>query len=903
MSEKRRVILFITIPLMLGSLLLFFSLASVSANTDVVESVPLNLSRSGAAGQPVTFLDANGTLHLIWQDRFAGFVYASRGAPGWSEPTAVALPFSDPPFFTPSADIVGRLLTPHLLVDEAGRVHAFWRVDDALFYSNAPLAEIGNSTAWSEPQNIAASAPAYAVAVDTNGRLHLAYVRVISSDGFPTGVYYRQRNEAGWSDANNLYQSSYLQAAETEQLHVDVAVTNAGQVIVAWDNRLLDTIFYIRSNDAGNTWSEPALVDQRNELDNLETPGPHYLQLIAHGSDIHLLWNRYTNVGRCELAHRWSPNGGAEWQSRQIVFDGISCPSQRHALVGDGQLYLFTEQEQGSSVVRLWLGFDWSPPQIKSGIVNFTNPETFRSVSMGCLQPVATQQQLLVAGCGVGNVEDIWLATNSLPEASQFTVDPTERWQLPSPIVRLSNEQYAPIVMPDREGTVHIIWLERDTVFLNESEPVIRYAYWDGNTWSRPAPIAEGEIDQVTAVITVDNRLLLVWRDLYYGSLWLSQVDTSQAAFPAQWSPPKELVTEQRAISQPTLLATADGQAYLAYAITLNEGRGIYVHRSEDGGHNWSEPMLAFDAAAAGWSMVDNPSLAQSAHGGLHLMWSQHDLLQGGQKASYYYARSMDNGQNWSASPTFVAEGIQGRVVAAPTGNEVFRLWQNVNEDEWVSLWYQLSEDSGRTWELAALLPTIEDLPGYFTTVFDPAGRLHLVHTAATESGETRVDHWLWVAGGWQASESTTFELMSVNGQVEGHRISAIVQDDGLSLLVFPGLVLVEELAEIESRLFYTMRPFVLPEERPSILPITPVPTVEAILADEQMTGDDGMGDLAAPVIDFNLLEGEQGSRTQFGPIDTTTSMGRMLAGVLPAGVVVIIGVVVGLYALRKRES
>jgi hypothetical protein len=90
---------------------------------------------------------------------------------------------------------------------------------------------------------------------------------------------------------------------------------------------------------------------------------------------------------------------------------------------------------------------------------------------------------------------------------------------------------------------------------------------------------------------------------------------------------------------------------------------------------NWSDPMLAFDAAAANWSMVDAPSLAQTADGGLHLMWSRHDLLHGNRPLAYYYARSLDKGQNWSANPTLVAEGnvLWGQVVADPLRNETFR--------------------------------------------------------------------------------------------------------------------------------------------------------------------------------------------------------------------------------------
>jgi hypothetical protein len=408
--------------------------------------------------------------------------------------------------------------------------------------------------------------------------LHLAYVRTASSDDFPAGVYYRQRTDEGWSNARQLYQSNYLRAATVDQLHVDIAVIGAERVFITWDNYLADAVFYVRSSDAGSSWPEPIALDQREEDDSFDAPGPHYLQLVAHENDVHLFWNRYSSVGRCELSHRLAADGGREWQPRQVLFEGTTCPPRRHGLVdaSTGRLHLFTEQEQGSAAVRTWLDTTWSPPQSRSSLFSFTNRETFRSVTLGCFQPVTTQDQLMIVGCGQGHIEDVWLVSGSLPDLSQFTDGTTERWQLPAPVVHLSNEQYAPIVLSGQDGFVHALWLEQDTTLLIDSVPVVRYAYWDGTSWSRPAPIVEGEVDQITAVISSNNRLLLVWRDLQQGSVWLKQVDVAQAAFPAQWSPPKEIVVNETAVSQPVLLAAPGNEIYLAYALTVNEGRGIY---------------------------------------------------------------------------------------------------------------------------------------------------------------------------------------------------------------------------------------------------------------------------------------------------------------------------------------
>jgi hypothetical protein len=880
----------------------FLGSAPVFGNTDRIESAPINLSRSGTAVAPVVLHDSAGTLHIIWEDRFDGFTYISGQGADWTQPAAVVFPFSNPPFSAPTAANFSSLLTPKLLLDGTGQVHAFWQLERSLLYSNAPIETITDRTAWSTPQTVASSASAYAVTVAADSRLHLAHIRTVSADDLPPGVYYRQQTPNGWSDANLLYQSSYLRAAPVEQLHVDIAILGSGTIFVSWDNPLIDSIFYVQSTSAGTTWSEPILVDQRGAEDSFETPGPHYLQFIAHDGNIHMLWNRYSNAGRCELVHHWSANGGSQWHVQPALFDGADCPAHRHPLVDETTdlLYLLTEQEQGNLAVRAWLESEWSTPEIKSGMLNFANPETFRAISLTCLQPIARRDRLLVVGCGSGDVADVWLMTNGLPIIADFTGEQTEQWESPSVAIRSSSEQYAPILLPGPDHLIHMLWLEPGVSVPPERVSAVHYAHWDGMRWSRPAPIVEGQIDEMAAVMTLDSRILLVWRDLQEGALWFSQVNAAQAAFPAQWSPPLEFVINEPAISHPTLLATADGRIYVGYALTLNEGRGIYLRRSDDGGLNWTEPTLVYDAVATGRPMINSPSLAQTADGVLHMMWPEYSKLQDNQPAAYYYTRSVDNGVTWSDPPVLaIATATQGQIIAA--GNTLFRLWQDIGDGSGI-LWYQQSENAGLTWTAAALLPSLGDLTGSVSTVIDPAGRPHLLHVNHGEPGTARLDRWFWEASGWQADERAIFELALANDRPG---LAAAVLDNGTFLLTFTGLMAPGNSQNPEVRLFYTTRPITLPDGHPPAEPVGAMPLPETARSNEveeaQAVEEEQL--LPSPTIDFAALSEESTSRTQFGPINTSTTTGRILAGVLPAGLIVLMGVILGLYTLRMRKS
>jgi hypothetical protein len=899
MSQKIRFVQLATITLFLGCFLLFFGPAAIGADNDVA---PLNLSRSGAATAPVVVAEANGSLHVIWQDRFAGFVYTSGSGSNWTEPTAVALPFSSPPFSTPASDDFSAMFTPRLLLDGQGIVHAFWQVQGGLLHSSVPLAEFANGAAWSAPQSVAASAPAYAVAVADDGRLHLAYIRTASTAEFPAGVYYRQRNNEGWTNARELYQSDYLRSATIDQLHVDIAAVGSERIIITWNNYLIDAVFYVRSSDAGATWPDPIALDQRREEDSFDTPGPQYLQVVAHQNDVHLFWNRYSGLGRCELTHRQVADGGSSWQTAQTLFDGPTCPARRRTLVeqADGQLYLFTEGEQGGTAVRAWLGDTWGVAQNRSSLLTFTNPETFRSVSIDCLQPIAAGGSLYLLGCGQGNAQDIWLVSGRLPDSSPEVGSAVERWQLPLPVTGQGSQPHQPVLLAGGDGFLHALWLEQETGLAASHEQIIRYAYWDGNDWSRAAPIVEGNVDRITAAVSQNNRLLLVWRDREQGTLWFKQVELAQAAFPAQWSPPRELVSNETAVSHPELMVADNNEVYLTYALTLNEGRGIYLQRSDDGGLNWSGPILVFDAAAANYSMVDAPRITKTADGALHLMWSRHDLLQGSRPIAYYYAQSVDQGETWPAEPIQVVAGsvARGEVIANPFGNQLLRLWQEINEDRAV-VWYQYSENAGRNWTQAALLPSLEDLSGDLTVLVDPIGRIHLLHLAASETGIGRLDSWLWDVGSWQAGSEASFELSPVGGSLPG----AAIDDDGTLMLLFAAVPLAEISQNTPGRLFYTTRSVELPEERPLPPPIVEEPTATPTPDDTDVPVDESAQVAAAPTVDLTTIDSASAGRTQFGPIDTSTSTGRILAGVLPATFIVLLGVALGLYALRKRDA
>jgi hypothetical protein len=128
--------------------------------------------------------------------------------------------------------------------------------------------------------------------------------------------------------------------------------------------------------------------------------------------------------------------------------------------------------------------------------------------------------------------------------------------------------------------------------------------------------------------LVVDGRGLihLVWSGGRGGQILYSRARVGQAASAGEWSPPLTLSDPGLTGGWPRIGLDAAGRLYVVYAVPLNEGRGIYLVHSDDGGLSWVDPELLFDAQAAGWAMVDHPALAVASDGTLHVAWVRADL-------------------------------------------------------------------------------------------------------------------------------------------------------------------------------------------------------------------------------------------------------------------------------------
>ena len=874
--------------------------APAAAQTDEVWLPPVNVSQSGSAVEPTLAVDAQGGLHVLWQNPAAGFVYSQGNGDAWSESLLLRLPFSEPPFFLPSdEDFVG-FYAPQWVIDAAGLAHGFWiNGEQNLLYSRAPLATIADRASWTFPVVLADSASALDVLIDENGRFHLAYIRPEQTTPFPAGVYYRNSDSGGaeWSTAVSPYSSQYL-SASPDIAHISLAV-DGNAVFLGWDNRLLDAVFTARSGDGGATWSEPITVDSRGPDDDQEAVGPSSIEVVASGEMVHLTWQAEHTAGRCAQFHQVSDDGGITWLERPTVVGDstLGCPTDgQFVAANNGLLFLMTTYS-GSGFLQVWDSGQWSEADLQPPLAGFANPTTYRQVQLGCQQTTVTpDNHLIVVGCGQGVDFDVWLIERPLGVLDDWSTRflPTPVWAEPQTIASSSISFLPPQVVAAGDGRLHAFWSQPSEGALtgNAVQPgrAIYYSRLNAGQWSpaRPVIISPiGKTDQPSAAADADGNLFVVWSGGVSGQVYFSRAVADRASSVAEWIAPLPLPSPRDAGSWPDIVVDEQGTLYVAYAIPLNEDRGIYLIRSDDGGDNWSEPVRVFDGAASGWPQVGPPKLALTGEGSLHLLWSRHSLPDGIGPQALLYARSEDGGFNWTRAEEAIWQSAIWSELVAVGERELHQTWL-AWQDGRLALFYQHSIDDGLTWSVPDSVFS-PDTAGGPAVLISAADGPHIIQLARNVvDGRQMLLEWLWDGARWRLGEGRVLDP----GVIEAEGITAVAAPDGRLGVIYANLFLDEISGQLQNALFYTERLWnvaAVPTPLPTLTP-TPQPLPTFTPAPQPSP---------TPTIGFSTaLDADEGFH--LGPLSVNDDVDRLLLSVIPALLIIIIVFVIGLRAARS---
>lgn len=387
---------------------------------------------------------------------------------GWSTPTNI----SRSPL---------RSWFPDIKVDATGKVHIVWceteRRRDGREYESINYAR-WDGYYWSEPRDIVAAQPDIrrnAIAVGASGDLLMVHNQtsmVRMGLVLSTAPLEQAWLAPAWSPPRtvNAFGGTYM---------ADMDVDSEGTVHLLFDDWGYDQeegrvggyadIFYRRSTDHGQSWSVPVNLSQ-------SAPGSSRGQIkIDPAGGLHATWDegwdRLTGIGDADYSvYRYS---------------------------GDG-------------------GLTWSPPVTVSA-------------------PMTGTEQFVSGADGRGGVLLVWRVVDAAEIYYQYTADGGKHWSEPAPIPGVYSRPWGiPFDLyetaTDSAGNIHVLVVGRAEPTL-EASLQLYHLVWDGEAWSEPSVVWQGEgyPEYPRLAVSEGNRLHAAWfvrDDLWLGKtydVWYSE--------------------------------------------------------------------------------------------------------------------------------------------------------------------------------------------------------------------------------------------------------------------------------------------------------------------------------------------------------------------------------------------
>ena len=720
-------------------------------------SAPINLSMSGAGTNPSIVVDNTGVIHVLWIDKFEGYKYVeSPDGLTWSAPQAVNYPFS-----------IKQVVPPVFLTDANGVIHIFWLDDkNGLSYAQAVGESLDTPSAWRARTNLDSSVFDFDVNLDAQGGVHLAYVKNPAPVPGTAGAFYRRSSNGGntWGSPSLLYESPYFRSLTSDNAHIRIAVSDNEKVYAVWDEQSQKRIFMATSDDGGQNWNPSTeIITPQADL-GFKTP--YHGDVDVRQDKLLVTWQVGDPGIRCTPYSWTSSDGGKTWdQPTKILGELAGCPERSEFIPIDPAYSVVLFTLQGDLSISAWNGSQWSNSETQSGPSSITNPATFETVTLGCEQVQVYNNQLFVVGCDQGSGGDIWFTARQLDTLEALFPLPSA-WGGDTNITTVKQAITSLSSVTDAANNAHALWIQSASSAIGALDTQIEYSRWNGSAWTKPTSIIAdlpGWPLNLTAQIDNQQRLLLSWVNQQTGELLFSWANAERANIPLEWITPIVVSSPSQLTNSPDMLVDASGRIMIAYAITLNEGRGIYVTQSTDVGATWSAPVRVLDAVSADWQMVDQPKIALTEDGILHILFTQYTLPGSQQAVGLFYSQSTDGGLTWAA-PQAVSESSVDWSEIIAFQESLHRFWQEDNKAGTPTTYHQISTDGGITWNSPARLPNDFTTISKPTVSIDWTGKIHLLQVIQDDT--RTLQEWEWNNDEWQLAETRKLALSKQLAQI-----------------------------------------------------------------------------------------------------------------------------------------
>ena len=402
-----------------------------------------------------------------------------------------------------------------------------------------------------------------------------------------------------------------------------------------------------------------------------------------------------------------------------------------------------------------------------------------------------------------------------------------------------SSEGY---LVADQYGYVHCFWTE--TLYENQ-RIIIKYARFDGATWSKPNDIYDTNqgIRNISPFVDRQGILYIAWAEGLAGPVYYTYAPASNALSVQSWAKPIQINVPARTVY---LRGDSKGAQHLLY-IDQTEESGVYYIRSEDRGMTWSEPVW-LDPDILSGHIPDNLSFEIDEHDGLHVVWVYGSREENARTDWVRYAHSLNGGRTWSTPfliDQFDEESEHDLNNAGPImtvqGQTIHVIWA---AGRFPYRHHRFSTDSGRTWSQPVHI--FGELHGQAFDGFavDQAGRVHFLSQIRYPMG---IYHAYWDQTRW--SKPSLVYLIAEEGaeadfetRIHAHHTLPVIRAGNQLVLTFgdgpadPNRRLyvmyrtLDDIAPIKTLPTPTPTPTLVPSPSPTAEPVEPMATATATL-------------------------------------------------------------------------
>ena len=347
----------------------------------------------------------------------------------------------------------------------------------------------------------------------------------------------------------------------------------------------------------------------------------------------------------------------------------------------------------------------------------------------------------------------IVIALSALLLLSMFWIAPAYAqgggWSEPYQLSGEGGKSSEAYMVADQYGFVHVFWTET-----RAQGDVIKYARFDGTTWTKPNDIfirSQG-IRNVSPFVDQQGILHIAWSEGLIGIVYYAYAPANNALSVQNWAKPLQISVPARPVY---FRVDSSGIFHIVY-VNQTEESGVYYIRSEDRGETWSEPLWLDPDIRSGY-IPDSLNFELDENDGLHAVWFYGSReVRGGDPDWVRYSHSLDGGHTWSA-PFTIDRHMEGSdhnlTNASPRmivqGQTVHVIWAAG------SLPYRnhrFSTDAGLTW--SEPVHVFGELHGqaFDGLAVDGSGRLHFF-------GQIRYPMGIWHAY-WDHEQWSTPSLV-----------------------------------------------------------------------------------------------------------------------------------------------